>query len=214
MRSLILAAGALLCGTSAMAQTTTAPADAGTTMQSTTTTAPADSSTMSQSTTAPADGTMAAQSTTTAGSEVTPGPTTKVIAMGDHYTVHRVMPDGTVMVRTLAGKDAKTAMKNNASPEMAFAAPASADAAGMTTGAGTAAAADASAPNVSGDLPTALTVAPVRTAMAAPTSTSKTVTTGNTTTTTTVQVTPRAQPQPSMTTGAGEPPVERSGERG
>ena len=80
MRTLVLAAAALLCGTAAYAQTPTTTADGNQTVQ---------------------------------------GATTKVIAMGDQYTVHRVMPDGTVMVKTLTGKDAKLAMKGETPPALA-----------------------------------------------------------------------------------------------
>lgn len=80
MRTIVLTA-ALLCSTAAFAQT------ADTT---TTTTTTAD--------------TAAAAPTTEAG------PVTKVLAKGDHYTVHRVMADGTVMVKVLTGEDAEMAM--------------------------------------------------------------------------------------------------------
>lgn len=81
MRTIVLTA-ALLCSTAAFAQT------ADTTTTTTTTTAD----------------TAAAAPTTEAG------PVTKVLAKGDHYTVHRVMADGTVMVKVLTGEDAEMAM--------------------------------------------------------------------------------------------------------
>ena len=73
MRNIILTA-ALLCSTTAFAQTT------GTTM------------------------------TTSSASGTDIGATTKVLAKGEHYAVHRVMPDGTVMVKVLTGDDAEMAM--------------------------------------------------------------------------------------------------------
>lgn len=76
----IVLTAALLCSTAAFAQTA----------DTTTTTTTAD--------------TAAAAPTTEAG------PVTKVLAKGDHYTVHRVMADGTVMVKVLTGEDAKLAM--------------------------------------------------------------------------------------------------------
>lgn len=81
MRTIVLTA-ALLCSTAAFAQT----ADTTTTTTTTDTAAAA-----------PAPVTEA-------------GPVTKVIAKGDHYAVHRVMADGTVMVKVLTGEDAKLAM--------------------------------------------------------------------------------------------------------
>lgn len=48
--------------------------------------------------------------TTTSASGTEIGATTKVLAKGEHYTVHRVLPDGTVMVKTLTGDDAEMAM--------------------------------------------------------------------------------------------------------
>lgn len=80
MRTIVLTA-ALLCSTAAFAQT------ADTTTTTTTDTAAA----------APAPVTEA-------------GPVTKVLAKGDHYAVHRVMADGTVMVKVLTGEDAEMAM--------------------------------------------------------------------------------------------------------
>jgi serine protease inhibitor ecotin len=59
------------------------------------------------------------------------GATTKIIAVGEHYTVHRVMADGTVMVQTLTGEQAKLAMAGELTPQLA-----SADF-GVTQGAGT-----------------------------------------------------------------------------
>ena len=88
MRTIILTA-ALLCSTAAFAQ------DASTT---TTTTEPAAATDTTATTTA-----AAAPTTET-------GPTTKVLAKGEHYAVHRVLPDGTVMVKVLTGEDAKLAM--------------------------------------------------------------------------------------------------------
>lgn len=81
MRTIILTA-ALLCSTAAFAQTY-----------------PDTSTTTTDSTT-----TAAAASTTETG------PTTKVLAKGEHYTVHRVLADGTVMVKVLTGDDAEMAM--------------------------------------------------------------------------------------------------------
>lgn len=76
-----------------------------------------------------------ADMSTTAAPAPTPtvevGPTTKIIAVGEHYTVHRVMPDGTVMVQTLTGEQAKLAMAGELTPQLA-----SADY-GVTQGAGT-----------------------------------------------------------------------------
>ncbi|MDO9488346.1 MAG: hypothetical protein Q7J32_08225 [Sphingomonadaceae bacterium] len=59
------------------------------------------------------------------------GATTKIIAVGEHYTVHRVMPDGTVMVQTLTGEQAKLAMAGELTPQLATANY------GVTQGAGT-----------------------------------------------------------------------------
>lgn len=59
------------------------------------------------------------------------GATTKIIARGEHYTVHRVLADGTVMVQTLTGEQAKLAMAGELTPQLA-----SADY-GVTQGAGT-----------------------------------------------------------------------------
>ena len=87
MRTIVLTA-ALLCSTAAFAQTYP---DTSTT---TTTTEPA-----------PATTTTAAAAPATES-----GPTTKVLAKGEHYAVHRVLPDGTVMVKVLTGKDAEMAM--------------------------------------------------------------------------------------------------------
>ena len=92
MRTIILTA-ALLCSATAFAQTTD------------TTTSPTDAATMSTTTT---DTSMA--TTTTAASAPEMGATTKVLAKGDHYAVHRVMPDGTVMVKVLTGDEAEMAM--------------------------------------------------------------------------------------------------------
>jgi hypothetical protein len=72
----------------------------------------------------------ASATTTTADGQQVQGATTQVIAVGDHYTVHRVMPDGTVMVQTLTGEQAKLAMKGEYTPPLAAGA--------MTMGAGTA----------------------------------------------------------------------------
>lgn len=162
MRSFTLAAAALMCGTSALAQSsmtsdqpsntqvhgqptiqpngsgavaeTEAPQAATqgvdtdatmTTGASATTGASTDmSATGTSSMTATTDssqtGSMAANTTaTTAAGETAVGPTTKVIAMGDHYTVQRVMPDGTVMVKTLTGEEAKMAMRGENPPALA-----------------------------------------------------------------------------------------------
>ena len=101
MRTIILTA-ALLCSTAAFAQ---AYPDTSTTT-TTTTTEPATESTVTTTTT---DST--ATTTTAAAAPTTEtGPTTKVLAKGEHYTVHRVLPDGTVMVKVLTGKDAEMAM--------------------------------------------------------------------------------------------------------
>lgn len=81
-RTLILAAGALLCGTAAFAQT-------------------------------------AMTTTTPDAAQPIHGATTRVIAVGDHYTVHKVMPDGTVMVQTLMGEQAQLAMKGDYTPPLA-----------------------------------------------------------------------------------------------
>jgi Flp pilus assembly protein TadD len=51
-----------------------------------------------------------ATATTTSASGTEIGATTKVLAKGEHYTVHRVLADGTVMVKTLTGDDAEMAM--------------------------------------------------------------------------------------------------------
>ena len=80
MRTIILTAAAL-CSASAFAQTSDTTA---TTTTDTAATAAAPTTEM--------------------------GPTTKVIAKGDHYTVHRVLADGTVQVKVLQGEDAKLAM--------------------------------------------------------------------------------------------------------
>ena len=80
MRTIILTAAALLCSTAAFAQTAETTDTTATT--ATTTTAPATEM----------------------------GATTKVLAKGEHYTVHRVLADGTVMVKTLTGEDAQLAM--------------------------------------------------------------------------------------------------------
>jgi hypothetical protein len=66
-----------------------------------------------------------------------------------------------------------------------------------------------SAPNVSGDLNSQLTVAPAQGTALQPASTQSTIATGSTRTTTTVTVQPKAAP---VATGAGEVPV--AGERG
>lgn len=81
MRTIILTA-ALLCSAAAFAQT-----NPDTSTTTTTTTEPAPSATSTET-----------------------GPTTKVLAKGEHYTVHRVMPDGTVMVKVLTGEEAEMAM--------------------------------------------------------------------------------------------------------
>jgi hypothetical protein len=70
-------------------------------------------------------------SATSPAPTVETGATTKIIARGDHYTVHRVMPDGTVMVQTLTGEQAKLAMAGELTPQLA-----QADY-GVTAGAGT-----------------------------------------------------------------------------
>lgn len=75
--------------------------------------------------------TSADMSTTTAAPTVESGATTKIIAVGEHYTVHRVMPDGTVMVQTLTGDQAKLAMAGQLTPQLATANY------GVTQGAGT-----------------------------------------------------------------------------
>ncbi len=59
------------------------------------------------------------------------GATTKIIAVGEHYTVHRVLADGTVMVQTLTGEQAKLAMAGELTPQLATANY------GVTQGAGT-----------------------------------------------------------------------------
>lgn len=77
------------------------------------------------------------------GQEVVQGPATRIIALGDHYTVHRVMPDGTVMVKTLTGEEAKMAMSGQTLPAlaeiMAVTPQQTASTVSMTTGAGAAA---------------------------------------------------------------------------
>jgi len=62
---------------------------------------------------------------------VNSGATMKIIAVGEHYTVHRVLPDGTVMVQTLTGEQAKLAMAGQLTPQLATANY------GVTQGAGT-----------------------------------------------------------------------------
>ena len=113
MRNLILATAALMCGTSAWAQSTTTTSDQTTTTtqttgDQTTTTTTEPSSTMSTTGTGQAS---MATTTTSADNQPAYGATTKIIAVGDQYTVHRVLPDGTVMVKTLTGEDAKMAMR-------------------------------------------------------------------------------------------------------
>ncbi len=115
MRNLILATAALMCGTSAWAQSTTTTSDQTTTttqttgdQTTTTTTTTEPSSTMSTTGTGQAS---MATTTTSADNQPAYGATTKIIAVGDQYTVHRVLPDGTVMVKTLTGEDAKMAMR-------------------------------------------------------------------------------------------------------
>ena len=78
-----------------------------------------------------------------------------------------------------------------------------------TTTTDPAAATTGSAPNVSGDLNTQLTVAPAQGPVQA-TSTQSTIATGSTRTTTNVTVQPKAAP---VATGAGAPEVQ-AGERG
>jgi hypothetical protein len=104
MRSIILTA-ALLCSTAAFAQTNP---DTSTT----TTTTTSEPATTTTTTTEPATTTTDSTATTTASAAPTTetGPTTKVLAKGEHYTVHRVLPDGTVMVKVLTGDDAEMAM--------------------------------------------------------------------------------------------------------
>ena len=116
MRTIILTA-ALLCSASAFAQTTessTSP-DASMTTQSTTTTTTATDSSMNAQT----DTSAAATTTASAAPATETGPTTKVLAKGDHYTVHRVNADGTVQVKVLTGDDAKLAMAGKNPPALA-----------------------------------------------------------------------------------------------
>lgn len=40
------------------------------------------------------------------------GATSKIISLGGHYTVHQVSADGTVVVKTLTGEEAKLAMSS------------------------------------------------------------------------------------------------------
>lgn len=75
---------------------------------------------------------------------------------------------------------------------------------------GSAALAQTTAPNVSGDPSTTLVVTPAAPG-AAPTTTTRSVVTGSTRTDTTVTVTPKAAPVAAPTTGAGE---AVAGERG
>ena len=42
------------------------------------------------------------------------GATSKIISFGGHYTVHQVFADGTVVVKTLTGEEAKLAMNSQA----------------------------------------------------------------------------------------------------
>src|SRR5688500_12951716 len=97
MRTIILTA-ARLCSASAFGETTessTRP-DASTTSQTTTTTTTTDSSMNAQT-----DTSATATTTASAAPATESGPTTKVLAKGDHYTVHRVLADGTVQVKVL-----------------------------------------------------------------------------------------------------------------
>lgn len=146
MRTLIVAAAALLCGTSALAQTATSDQPSNTQVHGQPTIQPNGSGAVAETEASPASGDTAASSmttgssasttmaTTTAGGEMTTGATTKVIAMGEHYTVHKVMPDGTVMVKTLTGEEAKLAMKGETPPALASF---MSNSASMTSGAGT-----------------------------------------------------------------------------
>lgn len=104
MRTIVLTA-ALLCSTAAFAQTYP---DSSTTT-TTTTTEPAPATTTEPAPPATTDST--ATTTTAAAAPTTEtGPTTKVLAKGEHYAVHRVLPDGTVMVKVLTGDEAEMAM--------------------------------------------------------------------------------------------------------
>ena len=106
MRTIVLTA-ALLCSAAAFAQTPY-PESSTTT---TTTSEPATSSEPTTSTTTTTTTDPMATTTTAAAAPTTEmGPTTKVLAKGDHYTVHRVLPDGTVMVKVLTGDEAEMAM--------------------------------------------------------------------------------------------------------
>jgi hypothetical protein len=107
MRTIVLTA-ALLCSAAAFAQTY--PDTSTTTTTTTTEPAPATDPATSTTTTTTTD-TSATTTTTAAAAPTTEmGPTTKVLAKGDHYAVHRVLPDGTVMVKVLTGEDAQMAM--------------------------------------------------------------------------------------------------------
>jgi|GEM_PF-4994335 len=125
MRTAIFAA-ALLCSTGALAQTADTSATTGADAQATTSMAPAATTTTA---------------TSAQGSQTLTGATTQIIALGDHYTVHRVLPNGTVLVETVTGEEAKLAM--NGQMPAAIARVMSADvqtaSSGLTTGAGTAA---------------------------------------------------------------------------
>lgn len=101
MRTIVLTA-ALLCSTAAFAQTYPDTS-------STTTTEPAPATTTEPAPPATTD-TTATTTTAAAAPTTETGPTTKVLAKGEHYAVHRVLPDGTVMVKVLTGEDAQLAM--------------------------------------------------------------------------------------------------------
>lgn len=73
-----------------------------------------DTPTVADSTTSEPAATM--RSTIKATTET--GATTKVIAKGDHYAVHRVLPDGTVQVKVLTGKDAEMAKAGRQPPAL------------------------------------------------------------------------------------------------
>lgn len=113
MRTIIFAA-ALACSTAAFAQTS-------------------DTAATADMSAAPAAATtdMSAAPTAAPAPSVETGATTKIIAKGEHYTVHRVLADGTVMVQTLTGEQAKMAMAGEMTPQLASANY------GVTQGAGT-----------------------------------------------------------------------------
>ena len=106
MRTIVLTA-ALLCSTAAFAQ---AYPDSSTTTTTTTTEAAPPATTQDSTTTTTTTDSTATTTTAAAAPTTETGPTTKVLAKGEHYTVHRVLPDGTVMVKVLTGDDAEMAM--------------------------------------------------------------------------------------------------------